>query len=875
MKLVIVESPAKAKTINKYLGRDYKVLASYGHVRDLPSKNGSVLPEQDFAMTWTTDSRGKEKLQAIAREARNADSIILATDPDREGEAISWHILEELSKKKLLKDRAVERVVFNAITKRSILEAMRNPRQIDGPLVEAYLARRAIDYLVGFSLSPVLWRKLPGARSAGRVQSVALRLVCDREEEIERFVPKEYWTILADLEADRAPFEARLTGFNGEKLGRQDVGSEEQATTIKRMLEVADMRVAAVEAKPVTRNPYAPFTTSTLQQDASSKLGFSAARTMQVAQRLYEGIDLGGETVGLITYMRTDGVQMAGEAIEETRRVIGERFGKMFVPDKARFYSSKAKNAQEAHEAVRPTSLNRHPEEMRRHLETDQARLYELIWKRAVASQMASAKLERTTVDIDATAKNGAGDDRATLRAVGSVVKFEGFLSVYGDTRKKDDEDDRRLPPMREGQVLENKDVRATQHFTEPPARYSEASLIRKLEELGIGRPSTYASTLQTLQDRDYVEIDKRRLTPTDKGRVLIPFLENFFSRYVQYEFTADLEQQLDQISAGDLDWKEVLRAFWRDLEQALKATDDIGVRDVIDKLNEVLATYAFPPREDGSDPRTCPKCGKGDLSIKLSKDGSFIGCSNYPDCKFTYKLGEKPGDGNASDGVLGQDPDTGEDIVLKSGRFGPYVERGEGNKATSSLPGGWRPEDVDLQKALRLLSLPRTVGVHPETSEEIYARFGRYGPLLQMGDASKKQYRNLEDEEDVFNVGLNRAVALFAEPPRRGRGRAAPKPPLKDLGEHPEFGGPMVVKDGRFGPYVAWNKINATLPKSAVPSELTAEQAVDLLREKAEKSGKSLKPTAKKSARKPAAKKAAKKPARKAPAKSRAKAEA
>ena len=878
MKLVIVESPAKAKTINKYLGRDYKVLASYGHVRDLPSKNGSVLPEEDFAMTWTTDSRGKEKLLAIAREARNADAIILATDPDREGEAISWHILEELSKKKLLKDRTVERVVFNAITKRSILEAMRNPRGIDGPLVEAYLARRAIDYLVGFSLSPVLWRKLPGARSAGRVQSVALRLVCEREEEIERFVAQEYWTILADLEADRAPFEARLTGYNGSKLGRLDVTSEDQATTIRRMLEVADMSVASVEAKPVTRNPYAPFTTSTLQQDASSKLGFSAARTMQVAQRLYEGIDIGGETVGLITYMRTDGVQMAPEAISETRDVIGARFGAMNVPDKPRHYSSKAKNAQEAHEAVRPTSLNRHPEEMRRHLETDQARLYDLIWKRAVASQMASAKLERTTVEIAAT----AGDDRATLRAVGSVVKFEGFLSVYGDAKKKDDEDDRRLPPMKEGQRLENKDVRATQHFTEPPARYSEASLIRKLEELGIGRPSTYASTLQTLQDRDYVDIDKRRLTPTDKGRILVPFLQNFFSRYVQYDFTADLEEQLDRISAGDLDWKDVLRAFWRDLEQALKQTDDFGQREVIDTLNEVLAPYVFPPREDGTNPRVCPRCGTGELSLKLSRNGAFVGCSNYPECGYTRQLGDNAADGvdsaTGGSGVLGQDPETGEDITLKSGRFGPYVERGEGKKATSSLPDGWKPDEMDLEKALRLLSLPRTVGVHPETGEEIYSRFGRYGPLLQMGDASKKQYRNLQDEEDVFTVGLNRAVALFAEPPSRGRGRAAPKPPLKDLGEHPELGGPVVVKDGRFGPYVAWNKINATLPKSAVPAELTMEQAVDLLREKAEKSGKSLKPAAKKGAsKKPARKAATKKPAARKPARKKmpAKAEA
>ena len=876
MKLVIVESPAKAKTINKYLGRDYKVLASYGHVRDLPSKNGSVLPDDDFKMVWSADSRGREKLSAIASAAKSADEIILATDPDREGEAISWHILEELSKKKLLKDKQVERVVFNAITKKSILEAMRNPRQLDTPLVEAYLARRAIDYLVGFSLSPVLWRKLPGARSAGRVQSVALRLVCDREEEIERFKREEYWNIVGQFAAKGGPFEARLTGYMGEKLAKLDVKTEAQATGIKAMLELAEHKVLSVEAKPVSRNPYAPFTTSTLQQEASSKLGFSASRAMQVAQRLYEGIELGGETVGLITYMRTDGVQMAPEAIAETREVIGARFGAINVPDKPRHYSSKAKNAQEAHEAVRPTSLKRHPEEMRKYLENDQARLYELIWKRTIASQMASAKLERTTAELRANYR----DESATMRAVGSVVKFEGFLSVYADAKKAEAEEDRRLPPLSEGERVEAKEIAATQHSTEPPARYSEASLIKRLEELGIGRPSTYASTLQTLQDRDYVTIDKRRLMPTDKGRILIPFLQNFFSKYVEYDFTADLETQLDRISAGDLAWKDVLREFWRDLDDAIKQTDELRVAEVIDTLNEQLEGYIFPQtdeqKEEGENPRLCPRCKEGELSLKLSRNGAFIGCSNYPECGYTRAFGDRSeealNDTKSKEGALGQHPETGLDIFLKSGRFGSYLEMGEGDaKKTGSLPPSMKPADIDYEMAVKLIDLPRFIGNHPEDGKPIHARFARYGPVVQLGEEDeRKKYGNLDEDDEVFTVGINRAVAVLAQP--RGRGRAAPAPPLKELGEFPELGGSVTVKDGRYGAYVNWEKVNATLPKGKVPTEVTIEEAVDLLKERAEKTGKPLKRAgaAKKAApkKKPAAKKtAAKKPAAKKPA--------
>jgi DNA topoisomerase-1 len=862
MKLVIVESPAKAKTINKYLGSDYKVLASYGHVRDLPAKDGSVLPDEDFAMSWSVDARAKPRMTDITKAAKAADSIILATDPDREGEAISWHVLQVLSDKKILKDKHVERVVFNAITKKSILEAMESPREIDEPLVHAYLARRALDYLVGFNLSPVLWRKLPGARSAGRVQSVALRLVCERENEIERFKPEEYWTIAGEFKnSSGADFEARLTSFEGEKLQRLDVKNEEQATTIKRMLMKADFKVQSVEAKPVTRNPYAPFTTSTMQQEASSKLGFSASRTMQTAQRLYEGIDLGGETVGLITYMRTDGVQMAPEAIDECRKVIGESFGAIYLPEKARVYQSKAKNAQEAHEAVRPTSLARHPKEVASKLDEDQRKLYELIWKRSVASQMASAKIERTAAELEAKHDGQV----ATMRANGSVVKFDGFLSVYGDTAKKGDDEDKRLVPLKEGEAISREVINASQHFTDPPARFSEASLIKKMEELGIGRPSTYASTLATLEAREYVTIDKRRLIPQAKGRLVTSFLENFFNRYVEYDFTASLEDKLDSISAGDLQWKDVLRDFWTEFSSHVADTKDLRITEVLDTLNEALGPLAFPEKEDGGDPRLCPTCSEGQLSLKVGKFGAFIGCSNYPDCKFTRQLGAEgleQSEQIANDGpkVLGVDPNSSEEIKLMVGRFGPYVQRGEGKEGkNASIPKSWDPTAVDFEKALRLLELPRTVGVHPESQKDIVARFARYGPVLQHDG----KYAGLESDDDVFEIGLNRAVTVLAEAkPSRARGAAS----LKDLGEHPEFGGPVSVKDGRFGPYVNHGKINATIPKDRDPQSIEMEEAVALIAARAEKTGK--KPVKKKAAakKKPAAKKKA--PAKKATAK-------
>lgn len=869
MDVVVVESPAKAKTINKYLGKNYKVLASFGHVRDLPAKDGSVRPDEDFAMSWAVDTASGKRLADIARAVKDADGLILATDPDREGEAISWHVLEVLKQKRALKDKTVSRVVFNAITKSSVLEAMANPRQIDAPLVDAYLARRALDYLVGFTLSPVLWRKLPGARSAGRVQSVALRLVSDRELEIERFIREEYWQIAAILGTPRKEnFEARLTAFERKKLQKLDISSKAQADDIKAMLEGAVFKALSVEAKPTKRNPGPPFTTSTLQQAASSRLGFSATRTMQVAQRLYEGMDIGGETAGLITYMRTDGVQMASEAIDAARDAIAKEFGPKYLPEKPRLYTTKAKNAQEAHEAIRPTDFMRTPASVRQYLDADQARLYEMIWKRAIASQMQPAEIERTTVEIEAV--NGART--AELRAVGSVVRFDGFIAAYTEQKDEDseDEEDRRLPEIRVGEQLDREAINATQHTTEPPPRYSEASLIKKLEELGIGRPSTYTAILKTLEDRDYVTIDKRRLVPQAKGRLLSAFLESFFERYVEYDFTASLEEKLDEISDGKLAWKDVLRDFWKDFSGAVADIKELRVTDVLDALNEELAPLVFPAREDGSNPRICPKCGTGNLSLKLGKFGAFVGCSNYPECSFTRQLGDAANpngeNGNGEDGtkVLGKDPYTAEEITLRSGRFGPYIQRGDGKEAKrSSLPKGWTVESIDHEKALALLSLPRDVGKHPESGKMISAGLGRYGPFV-LHDGT---YANLEGIDEVFSIGLNRAVSVIAEKQLKGPGGRNGGTPaaLKDLGDHPDGGGKIVVRDGKYGPYVNFGKVNATLPKGKDPQSVTIEDALALIAEKEAKGG-GKKPfrRAAASAGKPAAAKktAAKKPA-------------
>ena len=831
MKLVVVESPAKAKTINKYLGKDYEVLASFGHIRDLPPKDGSVDPDQDFRMLWELDSKSGKRVSELARAVKGAEKLILATDPDREGEAISWHVVEALREKRALKDTPIERVTFNAITKDAVLAAMRAPREIDAALVDAYLARRALDYLVGFTLSPVLWRKLPGARSAGRVQSVSLRLVCDREMEIERFVPREYWSLVATLATrDGGVFDARLSGADGKRITRLDVGTGAEAEAFRRDLELATFRVDKVEAKPAKRHPAPPFTTSTLQQEAARKLGFAPAHTMRVAQRLYED--------GLITYMRTDGVDMAPDAIEQTRRVITKDYGERYCPDVPRRYQVKAKNAQEAHEAVRPTDLGKRPNMVTGQLEPDQARLYDLVWTRTVASQMESAQLERTTVDIEAA----VGPRKLQLRATGQVIRFDGFLTLYREGRddpdanapaaEQEDDDERRLPPMSAGDALERRRIASTQHFTEPPPRYSEASLVKRMEELGIGRPSTYAATLAVLRDREYVRIDKKRLVPEDKGRLVVAFLESFFRRYVEYDFTADLEGQLDRISNSEIDWKQVLRDFWRDFSAAIEGTKELRTGEVLDALNDLLGPHIFPPKADGGDPRACPTCGTGTLSLKLGKFGSFVGCSNYPECRYTRPLAVPTGeDGEGTPGtrILGTDPDSGLEVSIRDGRFGTFIQLGEASEGEkpkrSSIPKGMSPSDVDLEKALALLALPREVTKHPETGEPIRAGIGRFGPYVQHG----KTYASLGRDDDVLEIGGNRAIDLIIAK-EQGGGRGRTSDPGRPLGEDPETKKPVVVKAGKYGHYVTDGETNATLPKDQNPDAITIEQASVLL---------------------------------------------
>lgn len=869
MPVVVVESPAKAKTINKYLGKDYTVLASYGHVRDLPPKDGSVDPDHEFEMKWEIGADSRKHVKAIADALKDDDELILATDPDREGEAISWHLQEALTKRRAIKkSTAVSRVTFNAITKPAILEAMKHPRQVDVPLVDAYLARRALDYLVGFNLSPVLWRKLPGARSAGRVQSVCLRLIVEREQEIEAFNPQEYWTVKALLETPRGQsFEARLTQLSGKKLDKFDLKDRMSAEMAVQAVSSRALKVASVEAKPGSRNPSAPFMTSTLQQEASRKFGMGARQTMNSAQRLYEA--------GLITYMRTDGIDMAPEAVAQAREAIKDRYGDQYVPKSPRIYKNKAKNAQEAHECIRPTDMFAAPDKVNLG-DADQRKLYDLIWKRTIAAQMEGAKLERTTVDI------ASDDHEVVLRATGQVVVFDGFMAVYTEGRDDVEEDDEgRLPQITQGEALKKvagglksqaaekeailgaeDAVMGLQHHTNPPPRYTEATLVKRMEELGIGRPSTYASVLTTIVDREYVRKEQNRLIPEDKGRIVTIFLMNFFRKYVGYEFTANLEEELDEISAGELDYKEVLAKFWRDFHAAIAETSDLRISEVLDKLDDALAPQLYPPREDGSDPRVCPKCGQGSLHLKTSRTGGFVGCSNYPECTYTRPIAGEGAEGDEH--LLGED--NGDEIWLKSGRFGPYVQRGEPtpeNKKPprASLPKGWSKDDMDLEKALTLLSLPREIGEHPEGGM-IKANFGRFGPYLmhQLPDEAKPVYANLKDPNDVFECGMNRAVELITEKRNNpGRGRSAAAKPLKELGEHPDSGGPVNVMEGRYGPYVKWEKVNATLPKDIKPEDLTMEQAVELIAEKAAKGGKKKAPAKKKAApkKKPAAKKA------------------
>ncbi|AUQ50974.1 DNA topoisomerase TopA [Phaeobacter inhibens] len=885
MPVVVVESPAKAKTINKYLGSDYTVLASYGHVRDLPAKNGSVEPDDDFAMTWEVGADSRKHVKAIADALKDDNALILATDPDREGEAISWHLQEALTKRRSIKkDTAVSRVTFNAITKEAVTEAMKNPRQVDLPLVEAYLARRALDYLVGFNLSPVLWRKLPGARSAGRVQSVCLRLIVEREMEIEAFKPQEYWSVKASLATPRGQeFEARLTVLGGDKLDKYALANSTAAELAVQAVASRALTVQSVEAKPASRNPSAPFMTSTLQQEASRKFGMGAKQCMNAAQRLYEA--------GYITYMRTDGIDMAPEAVQEARAEIANRYGAEYVPGSPRIYKNKAKNAQEAHECIRPTEMGRDAKSLKVS-EDDQRKLYDLIWKRTLACQMEGARLERTTVDI------GSNDGQVVLRATGQVMLFDGFLRVYEEGRDDVvDDDDKRLPQIMQGESLkfaaslaaqaekadtggailsDDKAVLGLQHHTQPPPRFTEATLVKRMEELGIGRPSTYASVITTIQDREYVRKDKNRLFPEDKGRIVTIFLLNFFRTYVGYEFTANLEGELDDVSAGDRDYKDLLSRFWRDFSAAISETSDLRITEVLDVLDDALAPQLYPPREDGVDPRVCPKCGAGQLHLKTSRTGGFVGCGNYPECNYTRPISGEGAEGYER--ILGEDD--GDEIHLKSGRFGPYVQRGEAtpeNKKPprSSLPKqgkdflpGWGPNEVTLEQAVTLLTLPREIGQHPEGGA-IQANLGRFGPYIahQKPDEEKPVYVNLKETLDVFEIGMNRAVEMLAEKRANpGRGRRAAAKALKELGDHPESGGAISIMDGRYGPYVKWEKVNATLPKDVEPKDVTVEMAVQLITEKAGKSGAKKKAPAKKAAAKKttAKKTAAKKPAAK-----------
>ncbi len=835
MQLVIVESPAKAKTIEKYLGSGFKVLASYGHVRDLPPKDGSVRPDEGFAMDWDLYGDKAKQVKAIADAAKQADGLILATDPDREGEAISWHVRELLAKRKAL-PAEVRRVTFNAITKQAVTDAMKAPRDLDQDLIDAYLARRALDYLFGFTLSPVLWRKLPGARSAGRVQSVALRLICEREHEIELFKPQEYWSVVAQMEHDGTGFEARLVKFEGDKLERLSLGDEGMAMRAKSAVEAGAFRVEQVETKPAKRHPSPPFTTSTLQQEAARKLGFSASQTMRVAQKLYEA--------GAITYMRTDGVQMDGSAISDARRAISDRYDGHYLPEKPRHYSTKAKNAQEAHEAIRPTDFGKDS-----FGGGEEGRLYELIYKRALASQMASASLERTTV----TLRDGTGQNE--LRATGQVVKFPGFLAIYEEGRdnRDADEDDGLLPALSSGDMPAKKGVEASQHFTQPPPRYSEASLVKRLEELGIGRPSTYAATIQVLKDRAYVRTEKNRFFAEESGRLLTAFLERFFPRYVGYDFTAEMEDELDDVSGGRAQWKAVLEAFWEDFKPK---TDEVMERkpsEVSEVLDEFLSDFLFPPREDGVDPRQCPLCTSegregGRLALRGGRYGAFVACANYPECKYTRKFAQPGGNGEAvEDTELGVHPETGEKIYRKIGRFGPYFQMGEGKEAKhASLPKDI--ENPDLEWAVKLLSLPRQVGTHPETGKEIEASIGRYGPYLRHDD----KYAKLRSTGDVFETGMNAAVTLLAEAAQRGPGARVKAEPINTFGAHPTSGGEIKVLPGRYGPYVTDGKTNATIPRDMKPEDVDEETAIRLIDERAAKG------PAKKKRRAPAKKKKA-----------------
>jgi len=844
MNLVIVESPAKAKTINKYLGKDYLVLASYGHIRDLPSKNGSVDPDNKFQMEWEIDSFSKKYLKEITNAAEDSDKIILATDPDREGEAIAWHVKEVLDKKKLLKGKHLERVVFNEITKKAILDAIKNPREIHLPLVEAYLARRALDYLVGFNISPILWTKLPGSKSAGRVQSVALKLITEREKEIELFNPEEYWTLTSDFtNKDNKNILSKLSLFNGEKIEKFSFKNKEEIQKAIDVINKTKFKIADVNTKLFRRNPLAPFTTSTLQQTASGRFGFGASRTMQIAQRLYQGIDIEGETTGLITYMRTDGTNISKEAIDDFRKFITNDYGDKYLPESPNSYAGKkAKNAQEAHEAIRPTDVRRKPSDIKKYVNADQLKLYELIWSRALSSQMTPAEFDRNTIIIS------SNDNKINFRASGSVVKFDGFLKIY-QVQETDDDAKNILPDVKVGEEINILKLNDEQHFTDPPPRYSEASLVKKMEELGIGRPSTYASIISVLSTRNYVELINKRFNPTDRGKLISAFLEKLFSKYVDYNFTADLENQLDEITSGKIEWVQVLNNFWKDFYENVGKVKEKRTREVLDLLNESLGALIFERDDKDAIDRKCKLCSSGELSLKNSfRGGAFIGCSNYPECKFTRPLSKAKAAAQynlAEPKLLGQN-ENGKDIYLKNGRFGPYLQyekekeelevkkkRGRKKKTENehlknvSIPKGVDIDSIDLNKAKYLCSLPKILGQHPENKQDITLNSGRFGPYLKCENKSAR----LENVEDLFSIGINRAITLIADA-KPGRISSSL---IKDLGEHPEDKKPVRIMKGQYGPYIKYKSLNATIPEEKDPSELTMEEALILIEKRKE----------------------------------------
>ena len=846
MNLVIVESPAKAKTINKYLGKDYKVLASYGHIRDLPSKNGSVDPENNFKMLWEIDSFSKKYLKEITDAAKDSAKIILATDPDREGEAIAWHVKEFLNEKKLLKDKHVERVVFNEITKKAVTHGIDNPRQIEPLLVDAYMARRALDYLVGFNISPILWTKLPGSKSAGRVQSVALKLITEREHEIELFNPDEFWTLKINFMDDNNNIlTANISQLDGKKVEKFSFKNKEDIKKAINQIKDKKFIISDISSKIVSRNPLGPFTTSTLQQVSSGRLGLGASRTMQIAQKLYQGIEIEGETIGLITYMRTDGTNISKDAIANFRDYIKSDYGDKYLPKEPLSYSGKkAKNAQEAHEAIRPTDIVRSPNKVKKYLSTDQHKLYDLIWSRALSSQMGSAKFDRNTIII-------TSDDKSTIfKASGSVIKFDGFLKVFKDIKKENGESI--LPEMQKG-VVNIKTLIDEQHFTQAPPRYSEASLVKKLEELGIGRPSTYASIISVISTRGYVESLNKRFHPTDRGKLITAFLEKLFSKYVDYNFTASLENQLDEITTGKEGWIKVLEMFWKDFNQNISDVKEKRTREVLDLLNDSLGSLIFDRDKNGNINRKCILCNNGTLSLKNSfRGGAFIGCSNYPECKFTRPLSKAKAAQQsqlAEPKLIGKN-ENGKDMFLKNGRFGPYIQyeiipeifddhakkkkkkkkknqKENNNLKNVSIPKGVSIEAVDLNKAKFLCSLPKSLGINPENQKEIFLNSGRFGPYLKCENKSAR----IENVDEIFSIGLNRAITLIAEA-KPGRISSSE---IKNLGEHPEDKKPVRVMKGKFGPYIKYKSLNATIPEEKDPAEINMEDALILIEKRKE----------------------------------------